>query len=497
MSKAIVAVGTAIVITIVAFYFFSPDGGVTPFAFIFAALSASFYLLAIWREIRAGEPRTLRRPPSAYGLVLFWILFLTLPVLYTVTILILTPLSTASFFFVVSLMGLTFTLFYTFVNLPLALYHKRMEARRMSKPITSFPLISFIVPAYNEEKCIERTIEALLDIDYPKYEIVVVDDGSDDSTYALAHRFKKHGVKVVRRPNGGKAMALNLGLLFTKGDIIVTVDADSLIARDSLRELVRLFADPQVMAVAGNVKVLNRVNLLTRLQALEYVRDINIVRRAFDVFGATMVVPGVLGAFRRPALVDVGSYDPDTVTEDFDTTVKVLKAGSVVQATSFAEGYTEAPEKLGDLYRQRKRWYAGILQTLFKHGDVLRNPRRFGFLSGVGYPYILMSIVFVPLVGFVALASGIIAALTGELFQFLSILGFFILLETLASLLALIMDNEDLRLVVLAPLFVIGYRQVRDIIRFRAMFQVLFRRKIGWTRASRVGRAKEMILTEG
>ncbi len=99
--------------------------------------------------------------------------------------------------------------------------------------------------------------------------------------------------------------------------------------------------------------------------------------------------------------------------------------------------------------------------------------------------------------GFVALASGIIAALTGELFQFLSILGFFILLETLASLLALIMDNEDLRLVVLAPLFVIGYRQVRDIIRFRAMFQVLFRRKIGWTRASRVGRAKEMILTEG
>lgn len=496
MSKGLVAVSIAIVVTIVAFYFLSPDGGITPFAFIFASLAATFYLLAISREITSGEPLTLRRAPSAYSLVAFWILFLTLPAIYTGTILVLSPLTTASFFFVISLMGLTFTLFYNFVNLPLALHHKRMETRRMARPITSYPMISFIVPAYNEEKCIERTLESLLDIDYPKYEIIVVDDGSHDSTYVLARRFARRGVKVVQRPNGGKARALNLGLFFAKGEIIVTVDADSLVARDSLMELVRLFADPQVMAVAGNVKVLNRVNLLTRLQALEYVRDINIVRRAFDVFGATMVVPGVLGAFRRPVLDDVGSYDPDTVTEDFDTTVKVLKAGSVVQATTFAEGYTEAPEKLGDLYRQRRRWYAGILQTIYKHGDVLRNPRRFGFLSGVGFPYILMSIVFVPIVGFIALASGVIAALTGELYQFLTILAFFVLLETLFSLLALIMDGEDLRLLIFAPLFVIGYRQVRDIIRLKAMLEVIFRRKIGWTRASRMGRAKEMLITE-
>ncbi len=496
MSRAILAVALAIVVTIVAFYFFSPDGGITPYAFIFASLAASFYLLAIWREMRGEGPRTLRRPPSAYSLVAFWILFLALPAVYAVTVLIVSPLTTASFFFIISLMGLTFTLFFNFVNLPLALYHKRMEARRMARPVRSYPMMSFIVPAYNEEKCIERTIESLLDIDYPNYEIIVVDDGSQDATHALAQRFARRGVKVVQRPNGGKARALNLGLFFAKGEIIVTVDADSLVARDSLHELVRLFADPQVMAVAGNVKVLNRVNLLTRLQALEYVRDINIVRRAFDVFGATMVVPGVLGAFRRPVLDDVGSYDPDTVTEDFDTTVKVLKAGSVVQATTIAEGYTEAPETLGDLYRQRKRWYAGILQTLYKHGDVLKNPRRFGFLSGVGFPYILMSIVFVPLVGFIALASGVIAALTGELFQFLTILGFFVLLEALFSLLSLIMDGEDLRLVILAPLFVIGYRQIRDVIRFRAMFEVLFGRKIGWTRASRLGRAKEMLLTE-
>lgn len=495
MRTRLVGVAGAIIVIFLGLFLLLPDRGTKFLAFTSAILAASFYLLAVWREMRRDEARRWRRATSAYSLILFWVLFLTLPVVYAVSVLLANPLGTSSLLFIISLMGLTFTLFYDFINLPLALYHKEVEERRLRRPLAAHPMVTLLVPAYDEERCLEKTLEALLEVDYPSYEIIVVDDGSRDSTYQLARRFASRGVKVVRRPNGGKAAALNMGLFFAKGEIIVTVDADSLVSRDGLMELVRLFADPRVMAVCGNVKVLNRVNLLTRLQALEYIVDINIAKRAFDVFGSTMVVPGVLGAFRREALEAVGRYDPDTLTEDFDATLKVLKSGSVVQATALAEAYTEAPETLGDLYRQRRRWYAGTLQTLFKHGDVVRNPR-FGFLSGLGYPYLLISILFVPLAGLMALMSGMLAALMGELMNFLQILGLFILLELLFSLLAIMMDGEDLRLLLLAPLFVIGYRQIRDIIRLEAMIEVLLRRRVRWTRAARMGRAKEMLAPE-
>ncbi len=492
MKKRLVAVGAVILIVFLGMFLLLPDRGTKILAFTSAVLAAAFYLLAIWRELRRDSTNRWRRTTSAYSLILFWILFLTLPIVYAVTVLLATPFAASSILFIISLMGLTFTLFYDFINLPLALYHREMEERRLRRPLSKYPLVTFLVPAHNEESCIEKTIEALLQVDYPRFEVVVVDDGSQDSTQRLARQYTAEGVRVVHRPNGGKAAALNLGLFFSKGEIIVTVDADSLVARDCLKELVRLFADPRVMAVCGNVKVLNRVNLLTRLQALEYIVDINIAKRAFDVFGSTMVVPGVLGAFRRSALEAVGSYDPDTLTEDFDTTIKVLKSGSVIQATSLAEAYTEAPENLRDLYRQRRRWYAGTLQTLFKHGDVVRNPR-YGFLSGLGYPYLLISILFVPIAGLLALASGVLAGLTGELPSFLWILGLFILLEFLYSLLAVLMDGEDFRLLILSPLFVIGYRQVRDLIRLVSLFEVLMGRRVGWTRAARVGRAREMV----
>jgi cellulose synthase/poly-beta-1,6-N-acetylglucosamine synthase-like glycosyltransferase len=493
MQRKLVGIAGAIIAIFFGLFLLLPDRGMKLLAFSSAVLASAFYLLAIRREMHRDEDRRWRRPTSAYSLILFWILFLTLPILYAVSVLLATRLDASSLLFVVSLMGLTFTLFYDFVNLPLALYHKAREEARLHRPMGRLPKVTFLVPAYNEERCLERTLEALLQVDYPSYEVIVVDDGSQDSTYRLARRYASRGVKVVRRPNGGKAAALNLGLFFATGEIIVTVDADSLVARDCLREVVRLFADPRVMAVCGNVKVLNRVNLLTRLQALEYIVDINIAKRAFDVFGSTMVVPGVLGAFRKEALEAVGRYDPDTLTEDFDATLKVLKAGSVVQATALAEAYTEAPETLRDLYRQRRRWYAGTLQTLFKHGDVVKNPR-FGFLSGLGYPYLLISILFVPIAGLLALVSGVLAALTGQLLDFLRILGLFIFLELLFSILAILMDGEDLRLLILAPLFVVGYRQVRDIIRLEAMVEVLLRRRLQWTRASRVGRAREMLV---
>lgn len=491
MRRSLGVVSIAIAVAFVGLVLLLPDRGTKFLSVAVAGVAAVSYLWAIRWEMRRRAEAGLRRPKSVYSLILFWVLFLTVPLTYALVILLAAPWSLASFFFLISLLGLTFTLFYDFINLPLALYHKRLEERRLAQPLSRHPPMSVIVPAHNEEKVLGRTLEVLLDLDYPDYEILVVDDGSTDTTYRVARRFADRGVRVLRRPNGGKSSALNLGLFFAKGEIIVIVDADSLVARDSLKEMAKLFTDREIMAVCGNVKVLNRVSLLTRLQALEYIVDINIAKRAFDVFGSTMVVPGPLGAFRRSALDAVGRYDPDTLTEDFDTTLKVLKTGNVIQSTNFAEAYTEAPETLRDLYRQRHRWYAGTLQTLVKHGDVVRNPR-FGFLTGVGYPYLLVSMILVPIMGLLALAAGILAALSGMLVEFLLIVGMFVVLETLIALLALLMDGEDLKLLAFAPLFVIGYRQIRDFFRLEAMVQVLLRRKVGWTRAERVGRAQEL-----
>ena len=151
---------------------------------------------------------------------------------------------------------------------------------------TTFPKISVIIPAYNEEKVVANTIEGLLETKYPNKEIIFVDDGSTDSTLAIASRYKEK-IRVLHKENGGKSTALNYGIVYAKGDIVVIVDADTIIGRNSLKEIVKGFEiDEHVAAVAGNIKVRNRMNIITKCQALEYITGIQIVRRAFDIFGS-------------------------------------------------------------------------------------------------------------------------------------------------------------------------------------------------------------------
>jgi len=469
-----------------------PNREVTLIAFVVALVPAVYFsVLAAWWQKR---PLGLVRKRASLGSAVLSMFFLIVPFIFGAFLLLFRPPSLSSLFFAALTAGFALTLFYDFLNIPLALYHKHLEDTISKQGIGYHPSISIIVPAYNEEKCIERTIETLLEISYPKKEIIIVDDGSTDRTYEIAKSFVPRGVKVVHRPNGGKWAALNYGMLFSKGEVILTVDADSLISRTALIEVVKRFQDPHVNAVAGNVKVLNRNNFLTRCQALEYITDINIAKRAFDIFGSTMVVPGVFGAFRRKVLEGTGAYDPDTVTEDFDITIKALKSGGVVQAMSTAYTYTEAPETLKDFYRQRLRWYGGTLQVMIKHKDILLNPV-FGPLSAIGYPYILLSMVFVPLCGVVALISGAIACLTGAVLETLQTLALFVSLEFLFSALAIQLDDEDLRLALYSPFFVVGYRHLRDVLRFWSFVKVALKRKVAWTRARRMGRAYEMART--
>ena len=225
-------------------------------------------------------------------------LFLFLPVLFAAALYLWGALSLSTWLLLISL---TLVFYVNFFCIPLAIYQKRREFKKTS--LTYFPSISILIPAYNEEKVLRRAIETTLESTYPtKKEIIVIDDGSTDMTYSIAQEYTSKGVKLIHRPNGGKAVAINHGLSFAEGEIIIVVDADSLVGKNTLIELVQPLRDPDIAAVAGNIKILNRMNWLTRCQALEYIASINVYRRALDIFGSVTVVPGALGAYRRDVL---------------------------------------------------------------------------------------------------------------------------------------------------------------------------------------------------
>jgi cellulose synthase/poly-beta-1,6-N-acetylglucosamine synthase-like glycosyltransferase len=382
--------------------------------------------------------------------------------------------------------SLTMTMYYNFLNVPLAIYQKRQDSRQFNAT-GYFPSLTVLIPAYNEEKVIRRTLESVLEASYPDKEIIVVDDGSKDMTYLIAQEFTNKGVKVIHRPNGGKATALNHGLLFARGEIIVIVDADSQICKNTLIELVKGFRDPDVAAVAGNIKVLNRKKLLNKCQALEYIASINIYRRALDVFGSVTVVPGALGAYRREALVGGGVYDTDTLVEDFDVTIKALKSGKIVQASTSAVSYTEAPQTLKDLFKQRIRWYRGNFQALWKHRDAMYNSR-YGFLQRLSFPHIAISMIFLPLAGVVNIVSTIMILVSGAGMILVPTFLFFCFLQFLLCILAIELDGEDRKLAFYAPFLLLGYKQICDFILLKSFYDFVFRRnKLKWTSAKRFG----------
>jgi len=262
------------------------------------------------------------------------------------------------------------------------------------------PTVAVVIPAYNEGKVILQTITSLLASDHPpNFEIVVVDDGSSDDTYAKVRDAfaDEPRVRVFTKPNGGKPTALNFGVARTDAEILIALDADTIFARDTISKLVRHFADPKIGAVAGNAKVGNRINLLTRWQALEYITSQNLDRRAFEVLNCITVVPGAVGAWRRELIVQAGGFTPLTLAEDADLTMEIRRLGYSITYEDEAIGLTEAPDTVKSFIRQRFRWMYGTLQAAWKHSDVLFRPSS-GSLGMIALPNIFIFQVFFPLI---------------------------------------------------------------------------------------------------
>jgi peptidoglycan-N-acetylglucosamine deacetylase len=275
----------------------------------------------------------------------------------------------------------------------------RIRKRRVP-PGEYEPRVAVIIPAYNEEKVIVRTIRSVLHSDYRNIRVIVIDDGSKDHTFEVARaayssEIAEGRLTVLTKPNAGKAEALNFALHHLHEEIYVGIDADTVIASDAVSKLVCHFADPRVGAVAGNAKVGNRVNLWTRWQALEYITSQNFERRALDLFNVVTVVPGAIGAWRTAPVLRGGMYPVNTVAEDADLTMNLLEQGYKVIYEDRALAFTEAPVNARGLMRQRFRWSFGTLQAIFKHSQAFRTNRAMGFFA---LPNILIFQILLPLV---------------------------------------------------------------------------------------------------
>lgn len=385
------------------------------------------------------------------------------------------------------LLGAIFTACTLLAGLRIALLASlALRGRRPVAPAEGYePLVTVLLPAYDEAKVIEGSVRSLLRGEYTNLEVLVVDDGSRDDTAAIVERIAatQPRVRCVRKANGGKASAANLGIRRARGEIIVAVDADTVVAPDAIRRMVAHFADPEVTAVCGNVEVGNVTSLLTAFQAIEYVTSQNFDRRAFAALNCVGVVPGALGAWRRDAVVAVGGYSDATLVEDADLTITVLRAGGTITYEPRAVGRTEAPESLGALWRQRVRWTYGTYQCLAKHRAALFQ----GPVGWVALPNLLLFQVLFPIASPLGDAAMVYALVTGQWSSFLSGYLGFLAMDLVASLLAFRLDRKPLRWLPLLLVQRFTYRQFLYAVSLSAMISVALGARQGWRKLDRLG----------
>jgi len=350
------------------------------------------------------------------------------------------------------------------------------------------PRVSLIVPAHNEGLSIIRTIEAILESDYQNKEIVIVDDGSTDDTYAKVLPFaEKNLVKLLKREtaSGSKAGAIDFGASFCNGEIIYVIDADTLLEKAAIREATKFFQFDETTAVSGNVRILagdgEVKNVLTRLQSYEYLISLEMGRRYNAMTGMLIIISGALGGFRTRIAVELGLFDKDTITEDFDLTIKLRKAGGKIFFSPKSIAWTYCPATLQAWVRQRKRWAIGQIETLLKHKDAYVNQR-----FGVSFRAALFDMVLMDIILLFArtfwIAYVLIDFSASYLYPIALIAIVYLASEliTILSATALSPRKGDLRLVYLAPVVVFLYRPLYGLVRMYAYLLIALGRKSGW-----------------
>jgi len=439
------------------------------------------------------EPRLIRRIIIS-GLLSLILIFV---IIYTMPMTIFSFSSLIEYSTIVALVIFLFVLLMRYFGI-LIMAYLYINQYTYSKTTGFYPFVSIIVPVYNEDKVVADSIRSLLQLNYSNYEIIVVNDGSTDKTNEVAeklvgyHKGKFGDIKVslINKPNGGKAKALNAGIRYSKAEIVLCMDGDSQLSPDSVRLGVRHFSNPEIGAVAGNVKILNRRKFLTDLQALEYIEGLNMVRSAQSYIRLVNIIPGPIGLFRKKAIDEAGYYSSDTFAEDADLTLKILANGWKIYYEPQSISYTEAPVKLQQLLKQRYRWTRGILQSIRKHKKLLFNPT-----INFGDTFVLWSMFYEaliwPTMNIAANLFFIVAALA---FGFTSLIFFWwaglALLDMVTALYCIAVEKEEVRLIGYAIIYRMFFILVIDICKFMSTIEEFLGIKMSWGKLERVGAVK-------
>ena len=354
-------------------------------------------------------------------------------------------------FFVAYLIGYSTFLFISVITGSSSLFRKRQQDRLKNTILKDhFIPISIIVPAFNEDVTIVENVRSLLSLNYPLYEIIVVDDGSSDETSAklieafdmlpirrpiqrkvecqpveFVYEAATHKVPLtlIRKKNGGKADSLNMGINACKYPYFICIDADSVLQHDSLSKIVKpVLENENVVAVGGAVRPSNSVeidngrvvnyrlprNLLACMQVLEYDRSFLASRILFDKFNGSLIISGAFGLFKKDTVVAAGGYDASTMGEDMELVVKLHDYPYLIRYATDAICWSQVPENLKDLSKQRRRWHIGLFQSMWKHRIMLANPK-FGLTSFISYFYFLIYELLSPFIEIFGIATTILA----------------------------------------------------------------------------------------
>jgi len=381
------------------------------------------------------------------------------------------------------------------------------DMRRPRPPIDPEVFVSVLIPAFNEERVIERSVMHVLSSENVQLEVIVIDDGSKDRTSEIIEKAFADDPRVhlIKLENGGKARALNHGLALARSEIVIALDADTQFEPGTIARLARWFAsDDRLAAVAGNAKVGNRINIVTKWQALEYITAQNLERRALARLGAMTVVPGAIGAWRKQAILEVGGYPPETLAEDQDLTIAVQRKDWNVAYDQGAVAWTEAPQTLKQLARQRFRWAFGTIQCVWKHKRVIADgwPRGLAF---VGLPqtitFQLLFALISPIID-LALVLNIFwtvssihehgyTAVKGDLQHVALFWILFAAIDLTAGLIAFALERrENWRLMLWLIPQRFGYRQVMYYVVIKAVVQALRGPRVGWSSIARSGKVQ-------
>jgi len=392
------------------------------------------------------------------------------------------------FWFAVITMTLITTLF-----LVQSLLHQWIHNRRMrqwtapGKPKVSLPrTVSVLIPAWNEGAVIFKTLEALARTNYPgDYEVIVIDDGSTDDTLEKA-RFMAvlwPRLRVLHQENAGKAAALNYGIRKARGEVIVTLDADTVFDADTISMLVRNFADPRVGVVAGQVKVGNRRGVLQAWQSLEYISGM-VPRLGEASMRAISIAPGACSAWRKKAVLLAGGYSHNTLAEDADLTLQVQRMGWKAVQENQAIAWTEAPSTIRALGKQRLRWFYGNTQVYRKHWDMLLQPQ-YGALGMLVLPYAvittLVPMLFMPLM----VAAGIVSIVNGNWHSVVMFAGFVSAVHLLISVVSLCLVREKAWHLAIVPIYRPIYEVLRTYLLYATLFRMIKGRDFGWDKLQR------------